>query len=75
MMKTHRFDPISFVFGVGFLALAAIIALPTEPWDIFFSDMTFGWVWPAVVILTGLALLVPTLRAVRAEPASPDEKQ
>lgn len=70
-MKKHAFDPISFVFGLGFLALAAAIALPDEPWDVFFSGLAFGWVWPAAVILAGLALLVPTLRAVRR----PDEDE
>ena len=61
-MKTHRFDPISFVFGLGFVALAAVFALPDEPWEIFFDRLTFGWVWPVLVIGAGLALLVPTLR-------------
>lgn len=73
-MKTHRFDPISFIFGVAFLALAAVIALPTEPWDVFFSGITFGWIWPTVVILTGIALLVPTIRAVRTEPEIDEEQ-
>ena len=33
-MQKHRFDPISFVFGVAFVALAALFVIPADPWDI-----------------------------------------
>ncbi|MDX1448245.1 MAG: hypothetical protein R3246_04195 [Acidimicrobiia bacterium] len=70
-MRKHTFDPISFVFGLGFLGLAAAVALPREPWDVFFGGLAFGWIWPAAVVLAGVALLVPSLRAVRT--ASPPQ--
>jgi hypothetical protein len=67
-MRTHRFDPISFVFGLGFVGLALLFALPAEPWEIYFGGLSLGWVWPVVAIAAGLALLAPVLRSGRADP-------
>ena len=61
-MNKHTFDPISFVFGAGFLALAAVFALPAEPWNIYF-DLDLGWVLPVAILLVGVALLIPVLRS------------
>ena len=67
-MRTHRFDPVSFIFGLGFLGLALLFALPAEPWEIYFGGLSLGWVWPVIAIAAGLALLAPVLRSGRAEP-------
>jgi hypothetical protein len=61
-MYRHRFDPISFVFGLLFVALALLFVIPAEPWHIYFDRVSLGWLWPLVVIAAGLALLVPALR-------------
>lgn len=61
-MYKHRFDPISFVFGLGFVALALLFTLPADPWDIYFGGVTLGWVWPLVIIGAGVALLAPMVR-------------
>ena len=60
-MYKHRFDPISFVFGAGFLLLAAAFVLPADPWNIYF-DINLGWLLPLSVLLVGLALVVPVFR-------------
>ena len=68
-MYKHRFDPISFVFGLGFVALALLFTLPADPWDIYFGGvLPLGWVWPLVIIGAGAALLAPIVRPGR-EPA------
>ena len=61
-MYKHTFDPISFVFGAGFLALAAVFALPAEPWNIYF-DLNLGWLLPLAILAIGLALVIPVFRS------------
>jgi hypothetical protein len=73
-MRTHRFDPISFVFGLGFLGLALLFAIPAEPLEIYFGGLSLGWVWPVLAIAAGLALLAPVLRSGRAEPDPSDDE-
>ncbi len=72
-MRTHRFDPISFIFGLGFLGLALLFAIPAKPLEIYFGGISLGWVWPVLAIAAGLALLAPVLRSGRAEPDSSEE--
>ncbi|MEX2424465.1 MAG: hypothetical protein WD990_10845 [Acidimicrobiia bacterium] len=65
-MYKHRFDSISFVFGLGFVALALLFTLPADPWDIYFGGvLPLGWVWPLVIIGAGAALLAPIVRPGR----------
>ena len=72
-MYKHRFDPISFVFGLGFVALALLFTLPADPWDIYFGGvLPLGWVWPLVIIGAGAALLAPIVRPSRQEVAETD---
>lgn len=61
-MERHRFDAISFVFGLAFLALTVLFVLPEEPWDVYFGRVSLGWLWPIVIIGAGLALLAPVVR-------------
>ena len=57
-MKRHRFDPLSFVFGLIFLLIAgAAVWNQSFRWDIN------AWVLPATVLLLGIALLASTLRS------------
>jgi hypothetical protein len=57
-MKRHRFDPLSFVFGVIFLVIAGAAA-----WNQSFRWDINAWVLPAAVLLLGIALLASTLRS------------
>ncbi len=68
-MYRHRFDAVSFVFGVAFLALAAMFALPVKPWDIYFG-FDLGWLLPTAVLVVGVALLTPLFRR-STQPAPP----
>ena len=57
-MKSHSFDPLSFVFGLILLLLAGAGA-----WNQSFRWDIGAWVLPAVILFLGLALLVSTLRS------------
>lgn len=62
-MHRHRFDPISFFFGVIFVAPAA--------WVLLVDDLDLldaRWVWPLVLILGGLALLASMFGSRRQRP-------
>ena len=57
-MERHRFDPISFVFGALFMALALLaladLALPT-PVDL-------AWIAPILLVILGLVLMLGSAR-------------
>lgn len=73
-MQTHRFDPISFIFGLAFVALALMFTLPTDPWDLVFGGINLGWLWPVMITAAGIALLVPAARSARERDAELDEE-
>ncbi|HSF86530.1 MAG TPA: hypothetical protein VLG28_12860 [Acidimicrobiia bacterium] len=51
-MQSHRFDPISFFFGLLFAAIATYV-LVVDDLDVFDAR----WVWPVVLIMGGVAVL------------------
>lgn len=56
-MKRHAFDPLSFVFGVIFVAMAAAAAVNDQ------VDWNLGpWVLPAAILMLGIGLLASALR-------------
>jgi len=56
-MKSHRFDLLSFVFGVLFLLMAAAAV-----WDSSLRWDLGAWLVPAAVLTLGIGILVSTLR-------------
>jgi hypothetical protein len=52
-MTRHRFDPLSFVFGLVFVLIA--VAGLTGPWMLRPVDL--AWAGPAVLILLGVVVL------------------
>ena len=67
-MLRHRFDPLSFAFGVLFLVLG-IAPLIDE--DVFTADVA-RWIWPALLVVPGIAILASALRPrEREEEPSP----
>jgi len=60
-MKKHAFDPLSFVFGIIFLMIAAA-SLFTTDLDYRLSD----WVLPASVLVLGIGLLAASFRGVKS---------
>lgn len=67
-MRTHRFDPASFAFGVLFVAIA-VVGL-TDPSLLAVEDLR--WLGPVVLVVLGLALLLSAVRRDREQdPAAP----
>jgi len=61
-MKRHSIDPLSFVFGAFFLATGLLFALGVDA-----STWHVAWFWPVVLGVTGVGLMLVTVRSVRPE--------
>lgn len=63
-MEQHKFDPLSFGFGLVYALLGLIFLIPNTPIDLV--DLAAGsvrWVWPAVILVIAAAILVPLARS------------
>ncbi len=61
-MYRHRFDPISFIFGLMFVGLAFIA--PAREW----LPTDFGrWIVPGAVLLLGIGLAVSAVASSRPD--------
>jgi len=61
-MKAHRFDALSFVFGVVITGIGLMFLVLPEPGDIIDVVTDLGsWFWPTVFIAIGLGILAPLL--------------
>jgi hypothetical protein len=59
-MKQHRFDPVSFVFGLVLLLAAAGAVMSDQ------IDWNVGvWLLPAAIMVLGIGLLASALRRTR----------
>ncbi len=68
-MNTHKFDGVSFVAGIVIAAIGLWFLIPGTPIEIFESigDVA-SWIWPAVLVAVGVAVLIPALARTRQEP-------
>lgn len=57
-MKFHSVDYVSLIFG-GFFVVVAAVFLSTG-FDA--SELDVRWVWPAALVVVGLAFLLPSRR-------------
>lgn len=53
-MQRHRFDPLSFIFGLLFVAIAGVALIDADL--LAFGDL--AWVAPALLVVAGGALLL-----------------
>jgi len=60
-MKSHRFDPISFVFGATFVALSVILTSR----HIALAAVRIKWLGAAFLLALGVALLITSGRRSR----------
>jgi len=59
-MKSHRFDPVSFISGLFITLLGLAFLIPQTPLDIVDAIAGIGsWFWPALLLVVGIAVLVP----------------
>lgn len=62
-MKQHQLDPWSLIGGVVLTGLGLLFLIPAEPFDLTNGFRTlFGWAFPVIVVLIGLALIAPAIR-------------
>lgn len=62
-MERHRFDVLSFSFGVIYTLSGLIFLLPNTPFALVeMITVSLRWVWPAAVLVIGAAILVPLVR-------------
>lgn len=62
-MERHRFDVLSFAFGVVYTLIGLTFLIPDTPFDLVDMVATsLRWVWPAAILLIGVAILVPLVR-------------
>ena len=61
-MYRHRFDAVSFIFGLLFVGLAFIA--PVREW---LPDDFGRWILPGVVLLLGVGLAVSAIASSRTE--------
>jgi hypothetical protein len=61
-MKRHPIDPLSFLLGAFFLITGLVFAFGGDA-----SKLHIAWFWPVVLGVTGLGLMLLTIRSVRPE--------
>jgi hypothetical protein len=68
-VKRHAIDPLSFVFGVFFLIIGLLFAFGGDA-----STLHVAWFWPVVLGVTGVGLMLLTVRTVRPRPEAPSDE-
>lgn len=72
-MERHRFDPLSFAFGLIYTVLGVLFLIAFTPGDLVdIVTMSLRWVWPATIIVIGAAILIPLMRP-RSEQSADEE--
>jgi hypothetical protein len=60
-MKPHRFDPLSFIAGLIATVIGLAFLIPEDPTDIVGLLDDFGaWFWPVLLVVVGIAIIIPT---------------
>jgi hypothetical protein len=80
-MKTHRFDPVSFISGLVIALLGLAFLIPQTPVDVIDVVTNLGgWFWPVVLVVIGVAVLLPVFlpkekneEGKGVEPSAPGE--
>jgi cytochrome c-type biogenesis protein CcmH/NrfF len=67
-MKSHRFDAISFISGVVAVVFGLVFLIPQTPVDLIDAITSLGaWFWPALLVVVGVAILVPVFASRSSE--------
>ena len=74
-MKLHEFDAISFISGVVAVALGLAFLIPQTPVDLIEMITSLGaWFWPTLLIVIGIAVLVPVFVTRRSDTETEDQQ-
>jgi len=74
-MKTHKFDVLSFFAGLFMAGLGLIFLLLPEVDDIVGVLTDAGsWFWPVILIVAGIAVLVPAIVRSNSRDSVTDEE-
>ncbi|HEU4916553.1 MAG TPA: hypothetical protein VFV13_08305 [Acidimicrobiia bacterium] len=74
-MKSHEFDAISFISGVVAVALGLAFLIPQTPVDLIEMITSLGaWFWPTLLIVIGIAVLVPVFVTRRSDTETEDQQ-
>ena len=69
-MERHDLDPISLIFGLAFLAVAATGLID----DVDLSFVEARWIWPLLLISAGVLVLVSTVKPSQSAANGSDEE-
>jgi hypothetical protein len=74
-MERHRFDTLSFAFGLIYLLIGLMFLIPATPFDLApVVAASLRWVWPVAIIGIGAAIIVPLVRTrATSEPEDADQ--
>ena len=73
-MKTHKFDAVSFLSGLVITAIGLVYLIPSDAGDIWNALTNVGsWFWPVVLLVVGLAVLIPLMIPERSKDESAEE--
>ncbi len=66
-MKSHKFDPWSFIGGLTLLLFGLVVLIPDSSSMVALRlDSILGYFLPAAALAIGVALVIPALRRARA---------
>lgn len=72
-MERHRFDTLSFAFGLIYLLIGLMFLIPATPFDLApVIAASLRWVWPVAIIGIGAAIIVPLVRTDRTDGTEED---
>lgn len=73
-MQRHRFDTLSFAFGLIYLLIGLMFLIPATPFDLApVVAASLRWVWPLAIIGIGAAIVIPLVRTDRTRPQEQGE--
>jgi hypothetical protein len=74
-MKPHNFDAISFISGIVAAVLGLVFLIPQTPVDLIDAITSLGaWFWPALLVVVGIAILVPVF-VTRSQEVDTEDQQ
>ena len=72
-MQRHDFDTVSFVFGLVFVTIAAMLVIPGIPFS-WIGLAPARYLWPALILVAGVVILISAVRRSSRTPvAAPEE--